>query len=155
APAVRAPAAGTGPTAPRPRAPTRRASPDTWTRRRSVRPQWTRAPWRRRSPRRPGFDSPFGYRLVSECRSSDAILPQNPTVCTRDRTRRERQPKLQSELIGPAMLSAMMRGYAPAWALGDAGGVARFPVLAGIKHHLTIIVDNDSAGRAAASKCSQ
>ena len=53
------------------------------------------------------------------------------------------------------MLSAMMRGYAPAWALGDAGGVARFPVLAGIKHHLTIIVDNDSAGRAAASKCSQ
>jgi hypothetical protein len=32
------------------------------------------------------------------------------------------------------MLSAMMRGYAPAWALGDAGSVAQFPVLADIKH---------------------
>jgi putative DNA primase/helicase len=53
------------------------------------------------------------------------------------------------------VLSAMMRGYAPAWALGDAGGVARFPVLAGIKHHLTIIVDNDAAGQAAALKCSR
>ena len=53
------------------------------------------------------------------------------------------------------MLSAMMRGYAPAWALGDAGGVAAFPVLAGIKHPLTIIVDNDEAGHAAALNCSK
>jgi hypothetical protein len=53
------------------------------------------------------------------------------------------------------MLSAMMRGYAPAWALGDAGSVAQFPVLADIKHNLTIIVDNDAAGQAAARECSR
>jgi hypothetical protein len=53
------------------------------------------------------------------------------------------------------MLSAMVRGYAPAWTLGDAGGVAQFPVLADIKLHLTIIVDNDAAGQSAALKCSQ
>jgi hypothetical protein len=56
---------------------------------------------------------------------------------------------------GPeTMLAAMMRGFVPAWALGDAGGVSSFPVLAGIDA-LTIVVDNDEsgAGQQAASAC--
>jgi Toprim domain len=52
------------------------------------------------------------------------------------------------------MLAAMMLGFAPAWALGDAGGVERFPVLAGIDV-LTVIVDNDAnaVGQKAAAIC--
>jgi putative DNA primase/helicase len=38
--------------------------------------------------------------------------------------------------------------------VGDAGGVARFPVLAGIEC-LTILVDNDATGQAAALECSK
>jgi hypothetical protein len=52
------------------------------------------------------------------------------------------------------MLSAMSFGFIPAWALGDAGELARFPVLAGIEA-LTIVVDHDTAGQAAASECSR
>jgi Toprim domain/CHC2 zinc finger len=56
---------------------------------------------------------------------------------------------------GPeTVLAAMMRGFSPAWSLGDAGGVEAFPVLAGIEA-LTILVDNDenSAGQKASAEC--
>jgi putative DNA primase/helicase len=54
------------------------------------------------------------------------------------------------------ILSAMMRGFTPAWALGDTGNLGAFPILSGIEA-LTIIVDNDAneAGQAAALKCSR
>jgi hypothetical protein len=39
-------------------------------------------------------------------------------------------------------LAAMMLGFRPAWALGAAGGIAKFPVLSGIEA-LTILVDHD------------
>jgi putative DNA primase/helicase len=42
-------------------------------------------------------------------------------------------------------LSAMQLGFSPAWALGDANNVRRFPVLSGIEC-LTLIVDNDESG---------
>jgi hypothetical protein len=52
------------------------------------------------------------------------------------------------------MLSAMMLGFTPAWALGGTGNLRNFPLLAGIDS-LTIIVDSDlnNAGQAAASEC--
>ena len=51
-------------------------------------------------------------------------------------------------------LSAMMLGLTPAWALGDAGAIGNFPVLAGIDG-LTILVDHDAngAGQMQAAKC--
>jgi CHC2 zinc finger/Toprim domain len=58
-------------------------------------------------------------------------------------------------------MAAMALGFKPAWALGHAGGIAKFPVLAGIES-LTIIVDNDApdrrgrrAGHESASECGQ
>jgi putative DNA primase/helicase len=52
-------------------------------------------------------------------------------------------------------LAGMMLGYAPAWALGDAGELAAFPVLPGIES-ITILVDHDCSGtgQRAALKCS-
>jgi hypothetical protein len=52
-------------------------------------------------------------------------------------------------------LAGMMLGYAPAWALGDAGELAAFPVLPGIES-ITILVDHDRSGtgQRAALKCS-
>jgi hypothetical protein len=57
-------------------------------------------------------------------------------------------------------LAAMIEGFQPTWALGNDGGIRRFPVLAGIDC-LTIIVDNDDAdqhgrraGPDAAAECS-
>jgi putative DNA primase/helicase len=52
-------------------------------------------------------------------------------------------------------LSGIMLGYAPAWAIGSAGGLRTFPVLAGIES-LTILVDNDRnrTGQDAAVACS-
>ena len=51
-------------------------------------------------------------------------------------------------------LSAMMLGLTPAWALGDAGSIGSFPVLAGIDG-LTILVDHDASGtgQKQAAKC--
>jgi hypothetical protein len=60
-------------------------------------------------------------------------------------------------------LAGMMppRNFRPAWALGSAGGIAKFPVLAGIEA-LTILVDHDQpdargrqAGHAAARECAE
>jgi hypothetical protein len=51
------------------------------------------------------------------------------------------------------VLSGMMIGYSPAWALGDAGELGRFPVLAGIES-ITILTDHDAAGAGAAMACS-
>jgi hypothetical protein len=58
------------------------------------------------------------------------------------------------------MIAARMRGFRPAWALGSAGAIKQFPVLAGIGA-LTILVDNDEAdhngrraGPDAAAECS-
>jgi putative DNA primase/helicase len=52
-------------------------------------------------------------------------------------------------------LSGMMLGYYPAWAVGDAGELAQFPVLGGVET-LTILVDNDvsGTGQEAALRCS-
>ena len=50
-------------------------------------------------------------------------------------------------------IAGMLEGFTPAWALGDASGVGAFPVLAGIES-ITVLVDNDVAGRASASLCS-
>jgi len=44
-------------------------------------------------------------------------------------------------------------GFTPAWGLGDAGSIAKFPVLSGIEC-LTVLVDHDETGRAAALECS-
>jgi putative DNA primase/helicase len=54
------------------------------------------------------------------------------------------------------VLSAMRLGFSPAWALGDAGNVRRFPVLSGVEC-LTLIVDNDESGtgQRAALECSR
>jgi hypothetical protein len=52
-------------------------------------------------------------------------------------------------------LVPMMLGYAPAWALGDAGELAAFPVLIGVES-ITILVDHDlsGTGQQAALRCS-
>ena len=58
-------------------------------------------------------------------------------------------------------LASMQLGFRPAWALGYAGGITKFPVLASIDT-LTIIVDHDrpdakgrQAGHDAARQCGQ
>jgi putative DNA primase/helicase len=53
------------------------------------------------------------------------------------------------------VLAGMVRGFCPAWALGDADCVESFPVLGGIEA-LIILVDNDASGRGqrAALECS-
>jgi hypothetical protein len=53
---------------------------------------------------------------------------------------------IESTLAGTAM------GFRPAWALGSAGSIGNFPVLAGIDC-LTIIADHDDKGRRAADAC--
>jgi hypothetical protein len=66
-------------------------------------------------------------------------------------------PATETLAVGEGLetvLSAMMHGFTPAWSLGDAGELAKFPVIAGITS-LKVIVDNDAAGQAAALKCSQ
>jgi putative DNA primase/helicase len=51
-------------------------------------------------------------------------------------------------------LSGAALGFVPAWAVGDAGHIESFPVLAGVDQ-LVILVDRDSSGRgqSAASQC--
>jgi len=49
-------------------------------------------------------------------------------------------------------LALMGRGWRPIWALGSAGGIARFPALDGIEC-LTIFADQDPTGIAAAQTC--
>lgn len=50
------------------------------------------------------------------------------------------------------VLAGMAAGFQPAWAVGSAGAIAAFPLLAGIES-LTLLVDADPAGRAAAAEC--
>jgi hypothetical protein len=49
-------------------------------------------------------------------------------------------------------LAGMALGFSPAWALGSAGSIRTFPVLAGIDC-LTIITDHDEEGKRAANSC--
>jgi hypothetical protein len=53
------------------------------------------------------------------------------------------------------VLAGMVKGFRPAWVLGDASSVENFPVISGIEA-LTILVDNDASGRGqrAALECS-
>jgi putative DNA primase/helicase len=53
-------------------------------------------------------------------------------------------------------LAGMVLNFRPTWALGDAGSIAKFPVLPGVEC-LTILVDNDSSGtgQASALECSR
>lgn len=53
-------------------------------------------------------------------------------------------------------LAAMQLNFMPAWALGDAGSLAKFPILSGIET-LTILVDNDKngVGQMKALECSR
>jgi hypothetical protein len=58
-------------------------------------------------------------------------------------------------------LAGRQLGFRPAWALGSAGAIAKFPVLAGIET-LTVLVDNDEqdksgrqAGQQAAHQCAE
>jgi putative DNA primase/helicase len=53
-------------------------------------------------------------------------------------------------------LAGMTLNFKPAWALGDAGALARFPVLSGIES-LSVLVDNDASGtgQASALECSR
>ena len=48
----------------------------------------------------------------------------------------------------------MILGFAPAWSVIDAGGIAKFPALPWIKR-LTVITDNDASGTGekAATEC--
>jgi putative DNA primase/helicase len=54
------------------------------------------------------------------------------------------------------VLAGMAKGFRPAWALGDASNIEKFPVISGLEA-LTILVDNDPSGRGqhAALECSQ
>jgi putative DNA primase/helicase len=49
-------------------------------------------------------------------------------------------------------LAAMCIGIAPLWVVHGAGGIAHFPLLAGVET-LTIIADSDEAGLSAAQRC--
>lgn len=49
-------------------------------------------------------------------------------------------------------LAGMQLGYGPAWSVISAGGIKNFPVL-GHLDRLTILVDHDEAGEAAAAEC--
>jgi putative DNA primase/helicase len=53
-------------------------------------------------------------------------------------------------------IAGMALNFCPTWALGDAGAVAKFPVLQGVEC-LTILVDNDASGtgQASALECSK
>jgi hypothetical protein len=54
-------------------------------------------------------------------------------------------------------LRAMLdHGFAPAWAVGSAQAIAKFPVLPGIEH-LTILIDHDESGtgRIVATECAE
>jgi CHC2 zinc finger/Toprim domain len=53
---------------------------------------------------------------------------------------------IESTLAGIAM------GFSPAWALGSAGSIRKFPVLAGIDC-LTIVTDHDDEGKLTADAC--
>jgi hypothetical protein len=49
-------------------------------------------------------------------------------------------------------LSALLKGFAPVWATGDAGSLSNFKPIPGIKQ-LIIFADNDDAGKKSAENC--
>lgn len=49
-------------------------------------------------------------------------------------------------------LSVLLSGWSPIWAAASAGGIERFPILAGIEA-LTLFADADAAGMTAAAAC--
>jgi hypothetical protein len=49
-------------------------------------------------------------------------------------------------------LAGMAKGFAPAWALGSAGAIARFPVLTGVEA-LTVLGEPDAANARAVAEC--
>jgi hypothetical protein len=49
-------------------------------------------------------------------------------------------------------LAGLLKGFAPAWAMGSAGSIAKFPVLAGIEA-LTILGEDDDANCRAVAEC--
>jgi hypothetical protein len=51
-------------------------------------------------------------------------------------------------------LAARQFGFSPVWALGSAGAIAKFPVLAGIEG-LIIVGENDNANKNAAKECAR
>jgi hypothetical protein len=51
-------------------------------------------------------------------------------------------------------LAGLLKGFAPGWALGSAGALARFPVLSGIEA-LTILGEDDEANHRAAEECAR
>jgi hypothetical protein len=57
-----------------------------------------------------------------------------------------------AEGIETALAVAQAFGWRPIWAAASAGGIARFPVLAGLEA-LTVFADPDGAGLAAARSC--
>jgi putative DNA primase/helicase len=48
-------------------------------------------------------------------------------------------------------LAVLLSGFEPVWAATSAGGIERFPVIAGVKH-LIVFGDNDEAGVRAAHR---
>ena len=51
-------------------------------------------------------------------------------------------------------LAAMQLGFAPTWALGSCGGIARLPVIDGVKR-LTLLGEHDAASKRATSICGE
>ena len=49
-------------------------------------------------------------------------------------------------------IAGRQEGFAPAWALGSKGGIAKFPVLPGLKG-LTIFAEDDDGSREAVKEC--
>lgn len=53
-------------------------------------------------------------------------------------------------------LAGIAHGFSPAWAVGDAGALARFPIIAGIiKLHILVDNDKNGVGGSSAKQCSQ
>lgn len=58
------------------------------------------------------------------------------------------------ETVLAAATRVQERALRPAWALGSAGALARFPLLAGVRS-IAILVDNDPRGRQVARDCAE
>jgi Toprim domain len=61
---------------------------------------------------------------------------------------------IETVLAGATRVTHHGAPLRPAWATGSAGGIARFPVMPSVER-LTILVDNDAAGRENARACAR